>query len=561
MFYFFLFKFLILNNYCFRYESALQLVDPSVTLPYWDSTCDNYMPKDDQENSIIWADDFLGTPHGTVTTGFAANWTSDRFGPLTRNVGRAQGAALMSDEEIQGVINKTRMHEICGDNSQIDFDLEYIHGPPHIFVDGQMGNIESAAYEPVFYMHHAFIDLIWELFREHSLQNGVDVENDYPAEGFGDLFHHGDRAMGLGNRTIKDGLLNREIKGKYFYAPRPTCTLTGRRCPGKYLKCVSIDGKPKCISKTIKEVEEERLRPTTPPPTLPPLECPKQNYPHDPQKEQRSVQNTFCANGKSDTNEWVYLPIQILTARAPDYGGYNSYNVKNGQTDRSSDLYNPNSYSQLKTYLRPGRPKTFNKCHTENGTAGQIFIQSDGLNYEGSYKDFAIVDNRLAISVSITYVAIKDPEKTLVASPDQQYRYSDVLLSAFDSCGRLCRPNCLVPNKTPPTYRPCTGALRITPEALQGNFYGKDYGGASENIWDFRRERSCPQYKTDQIFVSFYCDYSNRWPWILSDTPVDNQASAFTNQPAPVVPAEPTLKGNIFFLFQFFIKEVHQSTT
>lgn len=43
--------------------------------------------------------------------------------------------------------------------------------------------------------------------------------------------------------------------------------------------------------------------------------------------------------------------------------------------------------------------------------------------------------------------------------------------------------------------------------------FGNNFGDAVLGVWDFNSEKSCPQFSTDQIYVSFYCDYSDRWPW------------------------------------------------
>jgi hypothetical protein len=43
--------------------------------------------------------------------------------------------------------------------------------------------------------------------------------------------------------------------------------------------------------------------------------------------------------------------------------------------------------------------------------AGTIYVQSNGLNYLGTYKEFAIVDNRMALSQSTTFIAVKSPER------------------------------------------------------------------------------------------------------------------------------------------------------
>lgn len=84
------------------------------------------------------------------------------------------------------------------------------------------------------------------------------------------------------------------------------------------------------------------------------------------------------------------------------------------------------------------------------------------------------------------------------------------MISAYDSCGRVCRPSCLVPGSTN-LYRPCSGALRVNTK--QPLMFGNNFGDAVLGVWDFNSEKSCPQFSTDQIYVSFYCDYSDRWPW------------------------------------------------
>lgn len=104
------------------------------------------------------------------------------------------------------------------------------------------------------------------------------------------------------------------------------------------------------------------------------------------------------------------------------------------------------------------------------------------------------------MSISIAYVAIKNPGSG----------QADVMISAYDSCGRVCRPSCLLPGTTN-VYRPCSGALRVNTK--QPLMFGNNFGDAVLGIWDFNSVKTCPQFSTDQIYVSFYCDYSDRWPW------------------------------------------------
>ncbi|KAH3824746.1 hypothetical protein DPMN_126599 [Dreissena polymorpha] len=50
-------------------------------------------------------------------------------------------------------------------------NLEKLHDEVHDWVGGDMGYLGSAAYDPIFYMHHAFIDYIWEQFRRRQSSN------------------------------------------------------------------------------------------------------------------------------------------------------------------------------------------------------------------------------------------------------------------------------------------------------------------------------------------------------------------------------------------------------
>ena len=122
------------------------------------------------------------------------------------------------------------------------------------------------------------------------------------------------------------------------------------------------------------------------------------------------------------------------------------------------------------------------------------------MNYDGKFTEYAIVDKRMAITVSVTYLAIRLPTAS---------RWSEVIFTAYDQCGRVCHPSCL--DSTTGRYVPCSGAVRIT--ANDVSLIPKDYGETIMENWDFASEKNCPQFSSDKIHVSFYCDFTNRWPW------------------------------------------------
>lgn len=50
----------------FRLEVALRAYDPSVSVPYWDSTLDESLPV--PKDSVLWTEDFMGDGNGNIYT-------------------------------------------------------------------------------------------------------------------------------------------------------------------------------------------------------------------------------------------------------------------------------------------------------------------------------------------------------------------------------------------------------------------------------------------------------------------------------------------------------------
>ncbi|KAF7633997.1 Tyrosinase_Cu-bd domain-containing protein [Meloidogyne graminicola] len=132
------------REYIKRFEILLRKQNPSIVLPYWDSTMDGLLPH--PPDSILFTDDFLGTTNsqGFVVTGPFSPWET----------------------------------------------LEYPHGNVHAFVGGDMFNFypNSAANDFVFFLLHSFVDSDCEPtshFRNATmtqfspLQNWEGLKNEY----------------------------------------------------------------------------------------------------------------------------------------------------------------------------------------------------------------------------------------------------------------------------------------------------------------------------------------------------------------------------------------------
>ena len=87
-----------------RFEEALRRHDPTVFLPFWDSTIDNDM--DNPVNSILWTSQYFGGGTGDVVDGMAAGWVTSQ-GNLERNYGRR--SRLLSKDQIRNILTRCNL--------------------------------------------------------------------------------------------------------------------------------------------------------------------------------------------------------------------------------------------------------------------------------------------------------------------------------------------------------------------------------------------------------------------------------------------------------------------
>jgi hypothetical protein len=513
--------------YLNRYEKALREEGPEyaeLTVPYWDSTLDGRM--EDPRKTALFTDRLMGSCHGKAKGGVMGTGWNSSAGVITRNC--ATDGPLVTEEIIYNVTRHTRMSSICGEDCEVYDDLEYHHDGVHRWIGGQMNYLPSAVYDPIFWLHHCFVDYIWEKFRENQRKAGVKLETDYPVNpsvlGSHEL-HLPDADIGFANLKVIDGLSELFTSEWYIYAPRPTCHQGKQDCESKYLKCVlskhangtDLDqgqGHYECVARTLKEVEEYEAEVNKRTNESCTINTENKTDNKLPQRAIMPIQNTFCMNGKSDIGEWVYIPVKIILKRPPEYEDYGSYPVEHGEiVELSGDIYSTSTSSNIDRYMKSSETQAkYDGCVESDSPVNEIYVKSTGINYEGVYKEYAIMDKRLPISVATVYIAVRKPFSN---------SYSSVaILRAQDSCGRICKPICKVPGTE--IFRPCSGAIKVT-----GTYpfqFGNSFGEAVLNVWDFNTDKNCPQLTTNNMVVSFYCDYSTEWLWPSIDpTPSDTK--------------------------------------
>ncbi|KAL1916639.1 uncharacterized protein VTP21DRAFT_5343 [Calcarisporiella thermophila] len=143
--------------YLREYEKALQSINPNVVIPYWNWSEDYLNPI----SSPVFSNDWCGGSGSCVSTGPFANWQVtykdyDQTSPhcLQRSLENLKG--YVADPT-------TIQHIVYSNNRYQDFHPA-IEGNPHAGIhNGVGGDMATMAgpNDPIFYMHHAYIDKIW----------------------------------------------------------------------------------------------------------------------------------------------------------------------------------------------------------------------------------------------------------------------------------------------------------------------------------------------------------------------------------------------------------------
>ena len=119
------------REFILRFENELRIIDPDITLPYWDSSIDR-SPSDP-----LWQSPFLGQ--------FDGPW----------RLNRALGSATLPSMQQVQINQGRRTYSTFWPELERD-----IHNPPHNWVSGVMASAASPG-DPAFFFHHCWIDLLW----------------------------------------------------------------------------------------------------------------------------------------------------------------------------------------------------------------------------------------------------------------------------------------------------------------------------------------------------------------------------------------------------------------
>ncbi|CAJ0597115.1 unnamed protein product [Cylicocyclus nassatus] len=242
-----------------RIEIALRRVDPSVALPYWDSTMDSTIPNPTE--SSMFTNELQGrtSPDGLIATGAFRGWrTVDNSRVFRRSIG-SQGR-LFVESDITAVLNTNDYTQVLAYTAPSNgcpnpanwAAFEYSHGNPHIWIGGDMFTPTTSTNDPIFWNHHSFVDLIWENWRQ-ARQSRAVRESQYPPNNpqCSSEAHYGNNIMQpFFPMTNRDGLLNSYTDNLYTFQARPTCSAGNPAgCGSRFLFCDLSHGAPRCAAK------------------------------------------------------------------------------------------------------------------------------------------------------------------------------------------------------------------------------------------------------------------------------------------------------------------------
>jgi tyrosinase len=137
--------------YLYFFEKTLQDRVAGVTLPWWDWTVEQDIP----------------SPYGSRRVDRRTNplyespiQTGGRRDPRETRTWRAPGqdGALPSSADLEAALDNRDFYTF-------QTQLESVHDGIHMWVGGTMGDISVAAYDPIFWAHHAMIDRCWYLWQ------------------------------------------------------------------------------------------------------------------------------------------------------------------------------------------------------------------------------------------------------------------------------------------------------------------------------------------------------------------------------------------------------------
>jgi hypothetical protein len=144
--------------YIRTFEQALQTIDPNVTLPFWDWT---------SSKSIA---EGMAPAHSDKTFNDGGDKPNPlASGPIEDSSRQTRRVQPHNPEQLRSFASSVSM--AMERDNYVDFNewLEGPHGSVHVWTggwNGDMSSVPRAAYDPIFWSHHATVDRQWAIWQK-----------------------------------------------------------------------------------------------------------------------------------------------------------------------------------------------------------------------------------------------------------------------------------------------------------------------------------------------------------------------------------------------------------
>jgi tyrosinase len=163
--------------YLYLLEQQLQDRVPGVAVPWWDWTSTARVPAAYAARRF---DGHISPLSGTTARVPTANPPINHR--TRRAPGRTPGAVLPTADRVMSLLDDT-------DWASFSDRLEDFHDHVHVWVGGDMQDVTTAAYDPLFFAHHCMIDRVWYLWQTRHGNGGIPSDLlDLPLIPFGQRF-------------------------------------------------------------------------------------------------------------------------------------------------------------------------------------------------------------------------------------------------------------------------------------------------------------------------------------------------------------------------------------
>ncbi|WKY15863.1 hypothetical protein Q1695_000946 [Nippostrongylus brasiliensis] len=221
-------------------------------VPYWDSTLDDninlYMGLS-SDTSMMFSSNLMGSViSGDLVDGQFANFVGTIGEVTQRSLDQYPNQLyLFQAATVNTIVTQQTVNQVlaatAGDSgcpAVPNSNIELRHGDVHVWMGGFMQTITTSTNDPIFFLHHSFIDNIWEQWRQNK-QTPTQRETQWNT-GSTSCYSAAHRITAtmvpFTGMINSGGLSNQYTDNLYSYSPPATCSSSNPNgCNSDYLFC------------------------------------------------------------------------------------------------------------------------------------------------------------------------------------------------------------------------------------------------------------------------------------------------------------------------------------